>query len=100
MYNIWVVGTTPNTLSSVFISYAHESDGHKASVLALAQRLRRDGVPCVIDQDVESPPEGWPAWMLRHIADSPYVLVVCSPLYRRRFEGREKRGVGKGAKWE
>lgn len=38
--------------------------------------------------------------MARQIADSDYVLVLTSRLYRRRFEGREEKNVGRGAKWE
>jgi len=45
----------------VFISYSHDSDGHREQVLALSERLRRDGIPTELDRYVNgSPPEGWP----------------------------------------
>ena len=32
---------------TVFISYSHDSDEHRAWVLALSERLRKDGIePC------------------------------------------------------
>ncbi len=100
MYNNLVLDTSWTTSSSVFISYAHESDAHKESVRALAERLRLEGVTCTIDQDVEAPPEGWPQWMNKQVAGARFVLVLSSKLYRRRFEGNEEPGVGKGVKWE
>jgi hypothetical protein len=41
----------------VFISYSHDSDQHKDRVLALSDRLREDGIDCIIDQYETSPPE-------------------------------------------
>ena len=34
----------------VFISYSHDSTEHAERVLELSNRLRRDGVDCMIDQ--------------------------------------------------
>ena len=47
-----------------------------ARVLAFAEQLRRDGL------------------------DADYVLLVCTPAYRRRFLGLEAFGQGRGVKWE
>jgi hypothetical protein len=38
--------------------------------------------------------------MDHQIAESDFVLVVCTATYRRRFEGKEDLGVGKGVRWE
>ena len=85
----------------VFISYSHDSDEHKKAVLRLAQNLRKDGVDCRIDQFLHrGPKEGWPRWMRKQVEESDFVLVVCTERYKRRFEGREKRGTGQGANWE
>lgn len=85
----------------VFISYSHDSDAHRSAVRGLADRLRQEGVVCEIDQYVNgSPPEGWPRWMLRSIEEATHVLVVCTETYKRRFEGKEEPGKGKGADWE
>jgi hypothetical protein len=84
----------------VFISYSHDSPEHKDRVLALADRLRRDGVNCEIDQYEPSPPEGWPRWMARQIKAADFVLVICTEQYGKRFCGEDGQGHGKGAKWE
>jgi SEFIR domain len=84
----------------VFISYSHDSAAHKDRVLALADRLRDDGIDCNIDQYEQSPLEGWHRWMLNEVEAADLVLVVCSEIYDRRFRGREEPGKGKGVTWE
>ncbi|MEB3189180.1 MAG: SEFIR domain-containing protein [Snowella sp.] len=84
----------------VFISYSHDSQEHKARVLALSVRLRKDGVDANIDQYEESPSEGWPRWMMNQVEEADYVLVICTETYDRRFRGKEERGRGKGGTWE
>jgi hypothetical protein len=48
--------------STVFISYSHDSPDHETKVLALANRLRADGIDAVLDQYEDFPPEGWELW--------------------------------------
>ena len=84
----------------VFISYSHDSTEHKDRVLALANRLRQDGVDATIDRYEASPPEGWPKWMERQVRESEFVLVVCTELYLKRTEGKEEPGKGHGVAWE
>ena len=60
----------------VFISYSQESVEHSERVLALSDRLRGEGVDCVLDQYEVAPPEGWPRWMDKKIRDAKYVLLV------------------------
>ena len=85
----------------VFISYSHDSNNHRRRVLALSDKLRNDSLDCSIDRYEENnPPSSWPLWCLRKIQDADFVLVVSTATYKRRFEGREKKGKGKGAKWE
>lgn len=85
----------------VFISYSHDSDAHRLRVLALSERLRRDGYETRLDRYVNgSPPEGWPRWMLNQFDDATHVLVVCTETYYRRFRGKEAPNVGKGVDWE
>jgi hypothetical protein len=87
--------------NTVFISYSHDSDEHRASVLALSERLREDGITTLLDQYVNgSPAEGWPRWMLNQLDEANSVLVVCTETYYRRFRGREEPGKGRGADWE
>ena len=82
------------------ISYSHETPEHDERVLQLSERLRADGVACVIDAYEVSPPEGWPAWMRRQVQERDFCIVVCTATYARRFAGDESSGTGKGASWE
>ncbi|MEX1368265.1 MAG: SUMF1/EgtB/PvdO family nonheme iron enzyme [Nannocystaceae bacterium] len=84
----------------VFISYSHDSDAHRDRVAALADRLRGEGVDAWIDQYEPHPDEGWPRWMKRQLSESDYVLLVCTPTYRRRFDGEAEPGQGRGVTWE
>ncbi len=84
----------------VFISYCHESKEHDRSVLALADRLCRDGLDCNLDQYEESPRQGWPRWMEQQIRNSDYVLVICTETYDKRAGGDETPGKGKGGRFE
>lgn len=89
------------TRTKVFVSYTHDSPEHKDQVRRLSDRLRRDGLECMIDQYVSgTPPEAWPRWMLNQIESADFVLTVCTETYRRRFRGKERPGKGKGAQWE
>jgi hypothetical protein len=82
----------------VFVSYTHDSPAHSKRVLDLADSLRLAGFDCDIDQYHVN--QSWPAWMERRIAWADYVLVVCTPIYLRRWNNDEQPGVGLGAQWE
>ena len=84
----------------VFISYSHDTIQHQERVLALADRLRGDGIDAEIDQYNASPPEGWPLWCERQIEDADFVLMVCTETYHRRVKGDEQPGQGRGVVWE
>lgn len=84
----------------VFISYSHDSVEHVRSVLSLSNRLRSDGIDCVIDQYESSPREGWPRWMDDKIRVSKYVILICTEPYFRRVMGQEKEQKGLGVRWE
>lgn len=84
----------------VFVSYSHDSPEHRDRVLALADRLRTDGIDAVLDQYETSPPEGWPRWMDRQIDEAQFVLLVCTETYFRRVMGREAPERGHGVIWE
>jgi lipopolysaccharide/colanic/teichoic acid biosynthesis glycosyltransferase len=90
------IGSSPR----VFLSYSHDSDSHKQRVLSLCDRLRHDGIDCVIDQFEQSPAEGWPRWMVNQIEQADYVLMVCTSQYNAKFRGRGMSASGKGVKWE
>lgn len=84
----------------VFISYSHDSPMHAREVLALAQRLRDDGIDCWCDQFESSPAAGFPRWMRQQVEIADFVLLVCTPTYRRRFDGAEETGKGLGVTYE
>jgi hypothetical protein len=88
-------------MSKVFISYSHDSPEHREQVLALSERLRKDGLETLLDQYVNgSPKQGWPRWMLNQFDAADSVLIVCTATYYRRFRGHEVPGKGKGVDWE
>jgi TIR domain len=94
-------GPTPlDRLGEVFISYSWDDEDHVRSVLALSNRLRSEGIDCVLDQYEASPLEGWPRWMDRKIRDAQFVLVICTRSYYRRVMGEERVGTGLGVRWE
>jgi hypothetical protein len=92
--------STSNVSPKVFISYSHDSREHNDRVLALADRLRKEGVDCNIDQYEQSPTKGWHLWMLDQIKTSDFVLVICTEEYQRRFLGNESYGKGRWITWE
>jgi SEFIR domain len=63
----------------VFITYSHDSSEHRHRVLALAERLRKDGVDAHLDQYVAgTPAKGWPRWMEDRLEWAQFVLVICT----------------------
>ena len=42
------------------------------------EKLRNEGIDCMLDQYETSPPEGWPRWMDKQIRDANFVLMVCA----------------------
>jgi hypothetical protein len=84
----------------VFISYSHDSAEHRDRVLELADRLRGDGIDAIIDQYIQSPPEGWPFWCEAEIRKAAFVPMVCTEAYLRRVNSEEEPGKGHGVLWE
>ena len=76
----------------VFISYSHDSTEHAERVLELSNRLRRDGVDCMIDQYRRRTEAGWTLWMEKQIENSDFVLMVCTETYFRRVRDDEESG--------
>ena len=89
-----------STPPKVFISYSHDSQEHRLRVYELLRKLRADGIFCVTDHTLMSPPEGWQAWMEDRIKEADFTLVVCTETYLRRAERKEQPGVGLGVTWE
>jgi tetratricopeptide (TPR) repeat protein len=91
---------SPERPSKVFISYSHDSDEHEDRVLALADRLGKDGLDVILDRYVSPPPANWPRWMEDQMEAAKFIVVVCSKNYLAKVRGKVKKGTGKGVKWE
>jgi C-terminal of Roc, COR, domain/SEFIR domain len=89
-----------NQAFTIFISYSHDSQEHKDLVKKLADKLRSQGLDCIIDEHIPNPKEGWPRWMLNQVEEAKFVLVVATETYHRRFRAKELPGKGKGVAWE
>lgn len=74
----------------VFISYSHDSQDHKKWVLDLAMRLRNNGIDAIIDQWELKPGDDLPHFMETHLANSDYVLMICTD----RYVSKANSGVG------
>ena len=56
-------------------------------------RLRDDGVDAKLDQWLTAPGDQLTEFMEREIRENDYVLIICTPEYRKKSEGR-RGGVG------
>lgn len=92
-------------MSSVFLSYRHETDAHRAAVRALAERLEAARVDVVLDALSQErqfhgggPNEGWPQWSKAQAGNGEHrVLIVASPGWFLCYQGRQAPGAGLGA---
>jgi hypothetical protein len=72
-----------------FASYSWDDDTHKAWVRDLAVRLRtRDGVEVTLDQWATAPGDQLPHFMETAVRDNEFVLIVCTPRYKQKSDGR------------
>ncbi len=78
------------SIPKVFISYSHDTQEHKKWVLDLATRLRGGGVDAIIDQWELRPGDDLPHFVETHLADSDYVIMVCTD----RYVEKANKGVG------
>ncbi len=72
--------------TKVFLSYSWDDETHKAWVARLARDLRRDGVETRLDRWHSELGDSLPAFMEREIRDNDYVVIVCTPGYRRKSD--------------
>lgn len=77
----------------VFISYSWEEDAHQQWVREFADRLLADGIDATIDQYDASLGDRLPHFMEQSITTADYVLIICTPLYKKKADNR-KGGVG------
>jgi hypothetical protein len=84
----------------VFVSYAHESEEHKARVLDFATFLRGVGVEAVLDTWAANVRRDWSAWAIAEMTAAEFVLVVASDEYRRSGDGNGPAGENRGIQSE
>lgn len=87
-------------MPKVFISYSHDSETHKARVLALAQALRRHGIDVELDQFHTHRIVDWPNWCREQMQKADIVLCICTTDYRNRINRDAPPEEGKGVYWE
>jgi hypothetical protein len=80
-------------LPKVFISYAWESEDHRAWVKSLADGLLTDGIDAIIDQYDLNLGDRLPQFMEKSVTTADYVLIICTPTYKAKADDRVG-GVG------
>jgi hypothetical protein len=90
----------PPAAPKVFLSYAHDSEQHKAQVLRFAGLLREQGVDANLDRYDNGSRQDWYSWMIRQITASDYVLVIASPRYRLVGDGHAPADHNRGVQSE
>ncbi len=95
-------GGEPAPPPRVFVSYAHDlgDESHGVAVRLLWEFLRSCGIDAQLDLPAAQRRRDWALWMADQIREADFVLVIASPAYRERAEGRGDPGVGRGVQWE
>jgi len=81
------------TNPKAFIVYCWEEEDHQEWVEHFAYRLRGDGIDVELDQWGLNPGDNLTEFMEKSIAKSEFILLICTPKYKYKFENREG-GVG------
>jgi hypothetical protein len=77
------------TVPKAFLSYSWDDNAHKTWVRSLASRLRQDGVQTILDQWHAAPGDQLPNFMEQAVRENDFVLIICTPKYKARFDGRD-----------
>ncbi len=78
---------------TAFVSYSWDNETHKQWVADIATRLRQDGVDARLDQWHTVPGDQLPRFMEAEIRENQFVIVICTPNYKRKSDARTG-GVG------
>ncbi|MEP6820797.1 MAG: toll/interleukin-1 receptor domain-containing protein [Chthoniobacterales bacterium] len=92
-------------MNQAFLSYRCESDAHAADVRKLAEKLKAEGLPVVLDQlylaeNPGGPDEGWVRWCEQHAENDACVIICCSQGWFDSYYGKGAPGGGFGAALE
>ncbi len=77
----------------VFISYSHDSAGHKKWVLDFATTLRNRGIDAILDQWDLKPGDDLPHFMETQLESADFALMICTEKYVEKANAGEG-GVG------
>ena len=80
-------------MPNIFISYSWDSESHKDWARLFADRLIENGIDTYIDQYDAHPGDRLPHFMEQSIIEADYVLIVCTPNYKKKADSRTG-GVG------
>ena len=83
-----------------FVTYAHDSEEHKADVLDLATLLQQSGVDTELDQWAADRRRDWSTWAIEGMTTADYVIVVVSPDYKAPGDGLGPTTVNRGVRSE
>lgn len=72
----------------VFVSYSWDNEDHRSWVRNFAARLRGDGVDARLDQWNVRLGDPLTQFMEESIRDNDFVLIICTPGYKDRSDGR------------
>lgn len=78
---------------TAFISYTWDDESHKEWVRRISAQLRADGVDVKLDQWETVPGDQLTQFMEKAIRENDYVLIVCTPNYKKKSDERHG-GVG------
>lgn len=82
-----------NKSPRVFVSYSWDNEQHKIWVRNLSDKLIKNGVQVILDQNDLVLGDPLPHFMEQSIVESDYVLIICTPKYKQKADAR-KGGVG------
>ena len=71
-------------MTKVFISYSWEDDEHKNWVRSLTDKLLENGIDATLDQYDLSLGDRLPQFMEQSVTNADYVLIICTPTYKKR----------------
>jgi len=80
--------TLPSKAPTAFVSYSWDSEQHRDWVRELATRLRGDGVDVKLDQWSVVLGDSLPKFMETAVRENDFVLIVCTPRYKAKSDGR------------
>lgn len=80
-------------MPNIFISYSWDNELHKNWARLFADRLIKNGIDAYIDQYDARPGDRLPHFMEKSITEADYVLIICTPNYKKKADSRTG-GVG------